>query len=167
VTEQAKQQVTSTLESQKDRAVDTLVSVAQALRQTGQHLHDQEQGGVAGYLDQAAERVETLTNHLRGRDVPQLLADTEDIARRSPGVFLGAAVALGFIGARFLMSSGQRARAQRAYGLAGGTDGSSSTYAQPSSPISSPYLARGAASYAAAPVPDAGALDGAPGSSVM
>jgi hypothetical protein len=114
VTEQARQQVTSQLESQKDRAIDSLVTVAQALRQTGQHLHEQQQGAVAAYLEQTAQRVEGLTNHLRARDVPRLLADVEDLARRRPGMFLGAAVGIGFFGARFLMSSGQRARTQRA-----------------------------------------------------
>jgi ElaB/YqjD/DUF883 family membrane-anchored ribosome-binding protein len=115
VTEQAKQAATSRLESQKDRAVDGLVTLSQALRQTGQQLHEQEQGAIGGYIDQAAERMERLTNHLRARDVPQLLNETEDLARRSPGLFVGAAMAIGFVGARFLMSSDRRARAQRAY----------------------------------------------------
>ena len=109
VTQQAQQQATSQLESQKGRAVDSLVTVAQALRQTGQHLHQQDQSAVGGYVEQAAERIETLTNYLRARDVPQLIAETQDFARRQPGLFLSGAVALGFIGARFLMSSGQRA----------------------------------------------------------
>jgi hypothetical protein len=113
VTDQAKQQATSQVESQKERAVDTLVTVAQALRQTGQQLHQQDQGAVGGYVDQAAERVESLTNHLRARDVSQLIAETQDFARRQPGLFLMGAVALGFVGARFLMSSGQRAAAQQ------------------------------------------------------
>jgi len=113
VAEQAKQQATSQLESQKGRAVDALVSVGQALRQTGQHLHEQDQTAVGGYTEQAAERVETLTNYLRTRDVPALLAETQDLARKRPGLFLSGAVALGFIGARFLKSSGQRAMTQR------------------------------------------------------
>jgi len=113
VADQAKQQATSRLESQKDRTVDTLVTVAQALRQTGQHLHEHEQTAVGGYVEQAAERVDALTHYLRTRDVPALLAETEDFARRKPGLFLSGAVALGFIGARFLKSSGQRATAQR------------------------------------------------------
>jgi hypothetical protein len=118
--------------------------VAQALRETGQHLHEQEQSGLAGYVEQAAERVEDFTNHLRGRDVPQLLTETEDVARRSPGLFLGAALALGFAGARFLMSSGQRARAQRTNnGVPSGAYSSSSLYA--------------------AAVPDIGAIDAPPG----
>src|SRR4051794_23175085 len=90
VTQQAKQQATSQFESQKGRAIDSLITLAQALRQTGQHLHEQEQGTFAGYVEQTAQRVEALTNHLRARDVPQLVTDTEDLARRSPAMFLGA-----------------------------------------------------------------------------
>jgi uncharacterized phage infection (PIP) family protein YhgE len=109
VAAQAKTQATSQLESQKDRAVDTLVTVAQALRQTGQQLQQQEQGAVGGYVDQAAERVERMTNYLRSHEVPDLIAETENFARRQPGLFVTGALALGFLGARFLMSSGRRA----------------------------------------------------------
>jgi ElaB/YqjD/DUF883 family membrane-anchored ribosome-binding protein len=108
-----KRQATSQLESQKDRATDGLVILAQALRQTGQHLHEQEQGTIAGYVEQTAQRVEELTKHLRARDIRQLVTDTEDLARRSPGVFVGAALAIGFVGARFLKSSGKRADVER------------------------------------------------------
>jgi len=114
VTEQAKQQATSQLASGKDRAVDGLVTVAQALRQTGQHLHQQEQRAVGGYVEQVAERVEEVTNYLRARDVPELVGETQEFARRQPGLFFGAALALGFVGARFLMSSGRRATTERA-----------------------------------------------------
>jgi hypothetical protein len=113
VAAQAKQQATSQLESQKDRAVDTLVTVAQALRQTGQQLQQQEQSTVGGYVEQAAERVERMTNYLRAREVPDLIAETQDYARRQPGLFVTGALALGFLGARFLMSSGQRAPQRR------------------------------------------------------
>jgi hypothetical protein len=109
VSAQAKQGATSRLESQKERAVDSLVTVAQALRQTGQHLQEQDQGTIGTYIELAAERVEDFTNHLRANDVSGLLAESQDFARRRPTVFLGAALALGFVGARFLMSSGQRA----------------------------------------------------------
>ena len=121
VTQQAKQQATSQLESQKARAVDSLVTVAQALRQTGQHLHQQDQATVGGYVEQAAERIESLTNYLRAREVPELVAETQDFARRQPGLFLTGAVALGFIGARFLMSSGQRAARRSSYAAGGPT----------------------------------------------
>jgi hypothetical protein len=113
VAAQAREQATSQLESQKGRAVDTLVTVAQALRQTGQQLQQQEQGAVGGYVEQAAERVERMTNYLRAREVPDLIAETQDFARRQPGLFVTGALALGFLGARFLMSSGQRAAQRR------------------------------------------------------
>ncbi|HEV7663298.1 MAG TPA: hypothetical protein VGQ62_07160 [Chloroflexota bacterium] len=139
VTEQAKQQATSQLEQQKGRAVDSLVTVTQALRQTGQHLHEQEQGTIAGYVEQAAERVESVTNHLRSRDIPELLDETQDFARRRPALFVGAAVALGFVGARFLMASGQRTAQRRQstsiqvapYGQVGTTDAASVGFGRP------------------------------------
>jgi hypothetical protein len=81
--------------------------------------------------------VEGLTNHLRSRDVPQLVAETQDLARRRPGMFLAAAAALGFVGARFLMSSGQRATAQRSFS---DTSGSSAPYA-PSAVYGAPSFA--------------------------
>jgi len=115
VTEQAKQEATSQLESQKERAVDSLVTVAHALRQTSQHLREQEQGTVGQYIEKAAERVEGLTSYLRSNDVPQLLGETQEFARRQPAMFLGGALALGFLGARFLMSSGQRTSPQRGF----------------------------------------------------
>jgi hypothetical protein len=132
VTQQAKQQATSQLESQKGRAVDTLVTVAQALRQTGQHLQEQEQSAVGGYVEQAAERVERLTNHLRARDVPELIAETQDFARRQPGLFITGAIALGFLGARFLRTSGERAAMHQAP-LAGNASGfdRTATYGMP------------------------------------
>jgi len=116
VTEQAKQHATSQLESQRERTVDTLTTVAQALRKTGDHLREQEQSSVGGYVARAADTVESISNHLRTRDVPALLAETQDFARRKPGLFLSSAVALGFIGARFLKSSGQRAVAHGSAG---------------------------------------------------
>jgi hypothetical protein len=127
---QAKQQATSQLESQKERTVELLGTVAQAIRQTGQHLHEQDQGGVGGYVGKAAERVETLTDYLRTRDVPALLDDTQDLARRQPGMFLTGAVALGFLGARFLKSSGRRAMTQRT---------ASSSYARDGRQLQAPY----------------------------
>ncbi|MBV9602903.1 MAG: hypothetical protein JOZ87_39465 [Chloroflexi bacterium] len=133
VAEQAKQQATSQLASQKDRAVDGLVTVAQALRQTGQTLQQQKQETVGGYVEQAAERVESMTNYLRAHDVQELVEDTQNLARRQPALFLTGALALGFIGARFLMSSGRRAEAQQrsraSYGSGVGGSGAPDTLA--------------------------------------
>lgn len=108
VVDQAKQQATSQLSSQKDRAVDSLGTVADALRQTGKHLRESDQQGIAQYADKAAERVEQFSGQLRGKDVQEIVRDVERYARQQPALFLGGAFVLGLLGARFLKSSAQR-----------------------------------------------------------
>lgn len=107
VVDQAKQTVTSQVASRKDRAAESLMTVAQAIRQTGQDLHGRDQGAIAGYADTAAERVERLSRFLQERDVNQIVGEVEYYARRNPALFLGAAFALGVAAARFLKSSSQ------------------------------------------------------------
>ncbi len=109
VVDQAKQQTTSLLETRKDQAADTLYTVAHALRQTGQQLREQEQAPVAGVADQVATRVESVSSYLHGRDVRQIVDETEDLARQRPAVFVGGALALGVLAARFLKSSRRKA----------------------------------------------------------
>jgi len=109
VVDQAKQQTTSLLASRKDQVADTLSTVAHALRQTGQQLREQEQAPVAGLADQVATRVESVSGYLQGRDVRQIVDDTEDVARQRPAVFVGGALALGVLAARFLKSSKRKA----------------------------------------------------------
>lgn len=104
----AKEQATSQLASQKDRAVDSLGSVAQAFRQTSQHLRQSDQHGIAQYADKAADRVEQFTGQLRGKDVQEIVRDVERYARRQPALFLGGAFVLGLLGARFLKSTAHR-----------------------------------------------------------
>jgi len=115
VAEQAKQQATSRVESQKERAVDSLGSVAQAIRQTGQELRQQDQVAIGQYADKAAEQVERLASYLRRHDVGELIEETERFARRRPGLFLGGGFALGLVAARFLKSSGERQQAKERY----------------------------------------------------
>jgi len=101
----AGEEVTTRLESGKGRAAEGIGSLAQALRQTSQQLRDQNQTGVTQYLDMAADQVEQFSGYLQTRDVHQIVDQVENIARRQPALFLGAAFALGVLGARFLKSS--------------------------------------------------------------
>lgn len=118
VVDQARQQVKSQLSVQKDRAVDGLESVAEALRNTSQQLHEGQQAGVGQYADSAAELVERASGYLREREVEDLVFEVENFARRNPVMFLTGAFLIGFSAARFLKSSGG--------GGAGGSDGYSS-----------------------------------------
>jgi len=116
--DQARQQVSSRLAGQKDRAAEGLTSVAHALRQTSQHLREQDQQTVTGYIEGAASQVERVSDYLRQNDLGGLIDDVEQFARRQPALFLGGTFVLGLLGARFLKSS------RPAAGAAGGYPGS-------------------------------------------
>lgn len=105
VADLAREQVSTRLSGQKDRAAEGLTSVADALRQTGQQLRGQDQQMVTDYIDSAAAQVEKISNYLRQNDLGGLVDDIESLARRQPGLFMGGAFALGLLGARFLKSS--------------------------------------------------------------
>ncbi len=121
VVDQAKQQTASLLTAQKDQAADTLYTVAHALRQTGQQLREQDKAPIAGYADQAATEVERIYGYLHGRDVRQIVDDTEGFARQRPAVFVGGALVLGLVAARFLKSSKRNAAATAGLTPPGGT----------------------------------------------
>ncbi len=108
VADQAKQQATSQLSMQKDRAAESLGTVADALRQTGKHLHENDQHGLEHYANKAAERVDQFSGQLRNKDVQEIVRDVERYARQQPALFLGGAFVLGLLGARFLKSTAQR-----------------------------------------------------------
>ncbi len=131
LTDQAKQQATSQLASQKQRATDTLGGVAQALRQTGQHLREQDQGTIAQYTDKAAQQLDSFSGSLRDKNINQLLSDTERFARREPTLFLGGAFLVGLLGARFLKSSSQPDQSSSGSAPSMGRRPSSQTSASP------------------------------------
>jgi uncharacterized protein YjbJ (UPF0337 family) len=129
VVDQARQQVSSRLAGQKERAAEGLTSVAHALRQTSQQLREQDQQAVTGYIESAASQVERVSNYLKHNDLGGLIEDVEQFARRQPALFLGGTFVLGLLGARFLKSSrpttrvggypGSTALAQRELGYQG------------------------------------------------
>jgi hypothetical protein len=109
VVDKVKDQATSRADEQRQSVASGFEAVAHAFRGMGDGLRDQDQGPVAQYAAEmghaAAGQVERFANYLRGRDVRHIMSDTEDLARRSPGVFLGGAFVLGFVASRFLKSS--------------------------------------------------------------
>jgi hypothetical protein len=108
VMEQASEQVTSRLDMGKEYVAETVTGLAQALRQTGQHLRDDgSQPMLAQYADRGAEQIEHFGGYLRRHDTSQLVSDVEGFARRQPMVFAGGAFALGMLAVRFLRSRSQ------------------------------------------------------------
>jgi hypothetical protein len=100
-----REQANARLSSQKDRALDGVGGVTDAVRKTTQSLREQKHDTVARYVEQAADQVDRVTRNLKNKDVRELMEDAQRLARRQPALFVGSAFALGLLGARFLKSS--------------------------------------------------------------
>jgi hypothetical protein len=105
--DRARSSAADQLNTQKSRATDGIGSVAQAIRQSTQQLRDQKHETIAGYVEQAADQLEKFSKQLREKDVGEMFSDAQRFARRQPAVFVGAAFAVGLVGARFLKSSNE------------------------------------------------------------
>lgn len=136
--DEAKAMMRDAAESQKKRAADGLGEVAQALHETARHLGPSDSSVTARYADMAAEQVERMAQFLRSSDWKDMAGDAERFARRQPALFLGGAMAAGFVLARFLKSSGEatatrvpKAAEASATSAYSGTGAPSSPYATP------------------------------------
>lgn len=100
-----KESATAQLTNQKNRGTDALGRIAGAVRESTQKLRNERHDTIAGYVDQAANQLEKVSQRLKERDINELMSDMQRLARRQPAVFIGSAFALGLLGARFLKSS--------------------------------------------------------------
>lgn len=108
--DQVKQQTTTRLAGQIGKASDTLGLVSGAVTSVSDQLREQDQAAIAGFVDQLGGQVQRVSTYLRDKDLDEIVDDTERFARRQPLVFLGGALTLGLLAARFLKSSGAAAR---------------------------------------------------------
>ena len=109
VFDQAKDQAASRADQQRQTVASGFEAVGQAFRTLGKDLGNKDQGPVAHYAAEVGnalgDQVDRVAKYLQGRDIRQLLSDTEDFARKSPALFLGGAFVLGLAASRFLKSS--------------------------------------------------------------
>ena len=103
--DQVKDKATSQMNAQKERATAGLGSVADAVRQTGRQLRDQQHDGVAQVVESAAAQLERFSNHLRNRSLDELVSDAQRLARQQPAIFVGTSFAAGLVAARFIKAS--------------------------------------------------------------
>jgi len=106
VAQTAQQQVGSQVNTQLSRGADMLDQVAQAIRQSGDQMRDQ-QPQIASLADTAAQQVDKASQFFRQSDFQGLVREAENVARRQPAMFLGGAFALGLVASRFLKASPQ------------------------------------------------------------
>lgn len=98
--QKAGEQVRSSLDKGRTRAVDTLQEVARTLKQA----NEGGENPTGEYMGKAGDQVERFASFLQNTDPKQMMTQTEAFARRRPALFLGGAFALGVIAARFLKS---------------------------------------------------------------
>jgi ElaB/YqjD/DUF883 family membrane-anchored ribosome-binding protein len=112
----------SVLNDQKGRVADAVHGLAEALRRTAHSLERDENPAVARYADQAAAQIDRFSETVRQRELADLLAGTEDFARRRPSLFVAGAVATGFVIGRLLARPSEGGNAPRGYAMTGGED---------------------------------------------
>ncbi len=117
------------MDRQRASFASEIDSIVKALYRTAGALRDEHQESVAHYAQRAADGLSDFSRNLRDQDLGSLVERVNDYARRQPGVFLGGAVATGFILSRFL-KSGRSASV------------STETTEEYSVPTSSPYTTR-------------------------
>jgi ElaB/YqjD/DUF883 family membrane-anchored ribosome-binding protein len=95
----------SLLEEQRQQVAEKVSGIAEALRSAAHSLEQSQNRALAGYVDEAADQVESISRTVRERRWNEIVADTEDFARRQPTWFVLGAVATGFLVGRFLWAS--------------------------------------------------------------
>jgi len=95
----------SLLQEQKRQIAERVSGIAEALRCAAPPLHSTQNQIMSRYVEQAAYQVEEFARNLRHRHWNELVADTEEFARRQPTLFVLGAVAVGFVIGRLLWTS--------------------------------------------------------------
>lgn len=89
----------------KERAAGALEQVTKALNDAAAQVDEKVGEQYGQYARTAAGSVQQFAEQIRAKDPEELVDDARRLVRRSPGVAIGAAAALGFVVAR-LASAG-------------------------------------------------------------
>lgn len=103
--DKAETTVRSRIDAGRKEAALTLSSVATTLLQSGLQLKDERQNMAGDYVERAAKSIDRAAHYVERADVGEMVDNLESFARRRPAIFVGAAFALGILGARFIKSS--------------------------------------------------------------
>jgi hypothetical protein len=102
-----KQNVTTRVDEQKNRAADGLGGIANVIRHAGDELRTENEA-LAAYVDSASDQLRRFADHIRQKGVADMMDDLHGFARRRPALFIGGAFLVGIGLARFLKSSAGR-----------------------------------------------------------
>lgn len=106
IKEEATQRGKQQAEGGKQRAADEAEKAAAAAERISEDLrHDMPK--VADYTAEIADSIRDFANQLRHRSIDDLLADTQELARRNPTLFFLGSAAIGVALSRFFKASGE------------------------------------------------------------
>jgi hypothetical protein len=100
----ARQRLRTLADRQKAAGADQIKAVAQAFHQAAENMEGQSPT-TAGYVQDAASRLDRLSSAVRERSFDELVAQVRDFARAQPMMVFGGALVAGFALSRFLKSS--------------------------------------------------------------
>jgi hypothetical protein len=88
----------------RELTADGLGKLAQTIHRISGEM--EEQPGIANLATTVAEQTDRAANYLRTTDARQIVTNVEDLARRSPALFLAGAFVLGAVASRFVKAAG-------------------------------------------------------------
>jgi len=91
-----------------ERSAEALANVSKLVGDTASGLDDRLGGEYGDYARKAAETLESTANRLAAKDPDELIDDTRNFIRKSPGVALAGAAIVGFALARLVKSGFSR-----------------------------------------------------------
>ena len=129
----AKSNTAAKIEEQKSTISSGLSNVAENVRKLGDNMGAKSDADpltrfASDYSGTAADKLESVATYFDSHDLNAIYHDVEDMARRNPAIFIGGALALGFLAARFFKSSSPR------YLEAEGSAAQSNTMRSPNQP---------------------------------
>lgn len=94
-----KDRLLSVAEESKDGVAERMADAADAVHRSGEQLEG-HQDWLAQLVETGADELGNLASAVRSNDLRGLIGKLEDIARKQPVLFVGAAMAAGFASAR-------------------------------------------------------------------
>ena len=90
--------------SGKDKASEALEGFGKILRDSAGQIDEKVGAQYGDYARKAADAVDDFADKMDAKQVDDILEDTRQFIRKSPGVAIGAAAAIGFVLARLVRS---------------------------------------------------------------
>lgn len=114
VTQAVKTRAASYFDQQKGQVAGLLHDVSIVTRHCVQEMEQQRHPRLGQAVDGIANRMDELCDTLQQKDLNYFVDRAQDVARRQPGLFVGGALALGFLVVRFFKSARPAAGSQPA-----------------------------------------------------